>query len=179
MESTPVRLGGGRSDQWSVSASATVGATATARDATKSQVFIGQGGADNFTGGNFSDVIMAGGGNDALVGGGSYDLLYGGADNDSLDGGTGSDNLYGGAGTDIYLFSGNWGGDTIIDDAAGQGSIKVDGVTLQGGKCVTGMDGVWPSSNRHKRGCKWDCLPRVASRLPRATRTERRCNEPL
>ena len=91
-------------DQWNI-ATATTGVTATARDATKSQIFIGQGGADTFTGGDQADVIMAAGGNDTLNGGAGSDQLYGGAGNDTLNGGTGSDFLYGSAGTDTYTFT--------------------------------------------------------------------------
>ena len=61
-------------DQWSVATSKTTGVTATARDAAKSQIFIGQGGADNFTGGDQSDVIMADGGDDTLAGGAGYEI---------------------------------------------------------------------------------------------------------
>ena len=61
--------------QWNVAGSLTIAVSATALDPTKSQIFIGQGGADNFTGGNLSGVLL------------------GGIGNDSLDGGTGSVNL--------------------------------------------------------------------------------------
>jgi hypothetical protein len=56
-------------DQWSVAASST-GATATARDATKTQIFIGGLGADTLTNGiaeaDFSDVIYGIAGNDKI-----------------------------------------------------------------------------------------------------------------
>ena len=135
-------------DQWSVGMSVTTGVTATARDATKSQIFIGQGGADTFTGGDQADVIMAAGGDDTLNGGAGYDLLYGGAGNDTLNGGTGSDFLYGSAGNDTYTFTGDWGSDTIIDDSAGQGSIVIDGVTIVGGKKIAGQDNVWQNTDQ-------------------------------
>ena len=112
-------------DQWNVSAGS-AGVTATAKDATKSQIYIGQGGADTFTGGNLSDVIFAGAGNDIL------------------DGGTGSDKLYGGAGTDTYSFTGAWGTDQIID-ADSLGQIKIDSDTLSGGKSVS--KGIWVSQD--------------------------------
>ena len=118
---------GGRNsfDQWSVVADNT-GVTVTARDNTKSQIFIGQDGADNFTGGVFADVLMGGAGNDTLDGGNGYDLLYGGAGNDE------------------YNFSGAFGAD-VIQDSDSAGLIKVDGTTLDGGKKVD--DNVWESAD--------------------------------
>ncbi len=74
-------------DQWNVSAG-TAAVTATARDDTKSQIFIGNTGADTFTGGHQSDVFLAGAGADVLHGGGGYDLLYGGAASMRVQGGT-------------------------------------------------------------------------------------------
>jgi hypothetical protein len=47
----------------------------------------------------------------------------------------------GGTGADTYKFSGSWGSDTILD-SDGQGSIVIDGVTLQGGKKVEGVEGM-------------------------------------
>ncbi|MFS2035131.1 calcium-binding protein [Polaromonas sp. CT11-55] len=104
-------------DQWNVVAGSS-GATATAKDANKGQIFIGGAGGDTFTGGNKGDVF------------------YASAGDDSLNGGTGdnaNDWLYGGAGNDTYKFTGTFGSDVVID-SDGQGSIEVDGVTLQGGK---------------------------------------------
>jgi RTX calcium-binding nonapeptide repeat (4 copies) len=97
-------------DQWNIVAGDT-GATATALDPSKSQIFVGGGGADTFMGGNLGDVILAGAGND------------------TLNGGDGKDQLYGGAGQDTYTFSAGWGKDTIID-SDGLGSIKLGDNTL-------------------------------------------------
>lgn len=115
-------------DQWSV-AVGSAGVTATAREAGKSQIFVGGTGGDTFTGGNLADVLLAGAGNDYL------------------DGGVGSDKLYGGAGQDTYTFTGNWGSDLVLD-ADGQGSIVIDGVTLQGGKKIAGLDNVWQNKDQ-------------------------------
>jgi RTX calcium-binding nonapeptide repeat (4 copies)/Lipase (class 3) len=115
-------------DQWNIVAGDTA-ATATAKDATKSQIYVGGGGADSFTGGNLGDVILAGAGND------------------TINGGLGNDQLYGGAGTDTYLFSGAWGNDTITD-SDGLGSIKLGDATspaLTGGKKL--LDNVWESDD--------------------------------
>jgi HlyD family secretion protein/RTX calcium-binding nonapeptide repeat (4 copies)/Lipase (class 3) len=77
-------------EQWNVGVSRTVGATATAKDASKRQVFIGQMGADTFTGGNVADVMFGGDGNDTIKGGGGKDVLVGGGGDDTLDGGNGA-----------------------------------------------------------------------------------------
>jgi RTX calcium-binding nonapeptide repeat (4 copies)/Lipase (class 3) len=117
-------------DQWNIVAGDTA-ATATARDATKSQIYVGGGGADSFTGGNLGDVILTGAGND------------------TINGGLGNDQLYGGAGQDSYLFSGAWGNDTITD-SDGQGSIKLGDASspaLTGGKKL--LDNVWESDDHN------------------------------
>ena len=88
-------------DQWNVAAGAS-GSTATARNASKTQIFIGGEGADTFTGGDKADMLLAGGGADILNGGAGLDHLYGGEGDDTLDGGAGGDWLYGGAGSDTY-----------------------------------------------------------------------------
>jgi uncharacterized delta-60 repeat protein len=97
-------------DQWNVAAGS-IGVTATALDASKSQIFIGQDGADSFTGGSKNDIIFAGAGND------------------TLNGGLGNDLLYGGSGSDTYNFSSTWGKDTITD-SDGLGSIRIDGQAI-------------------------------------------------
>jgi Ca2+-binding RTX toxin-like protein len=114
-------------DQWNAAASNT-GVTATARDATKSQIFLGQGGADEFTGGNKNDVLLAGAGNDTLNGMG------------------GNDYLEGGSGADIYNFSGTFGQDTVVD-AGGVGEIRIDGDIIRGGKLLVGSDKLWISDD--------------------------------
>jgi Ca2+-binding RTX toxin-like protein len=110
-------------DQWNV-VIGSEGATAAARDSSKTQIFIGGAGSDSLTGGN------------------SADTFYAGEGNDTLDGGAGTDMLAGGGGVDIYQFSGAFGSDTIVD-SDGLGSIEVEGGTLQGGKKVEGLENVW------------------------------------
>ncbi len=97
-------------DQWNVATSSS-GATATALNAGKSQIYIGNSGADTFTGGDLGDVMFAGAGSDTLSGGGGNDELYGGA---------GDDTLKGGAGYDRYVIEGS----DIIEDSDGIGSIR-------------------------------------------------------
>jgi hypothetical protein len=85
---------GSNYDQWNVAAGA-AGVAATAVTSSKRQIYIGQGGADTFTGGDKNDMILAGGGAD------------------TLNGGTGNDYLYGGTGSDTYKFTGAFGSDVI------------------------------------------------------------------
>ena len=118
-------------EQWNVN-TGTSAVTATARDADKSQIFLGQSGADNFTGGNKNDVLLADDGEDIL------------------DGGKGDDKLYGGSGTDTYTFSSSdlvgWGNDTIGDT---DGIIKIDADTLSGGKSISPRLGrAWISDDK-------------------------------
>ena len=98
--------------QWSVAAGS-AGVTATARDATKGQIFIGGAGADTFTGGNQGDVIFAGSGHDVL------------------NGGAGADLLYGGTGADTYIVAAGSGRDSILD-SDGLGHIELAGRSLTG-----------------------------------------------
>lgn len=131
-------------DQWNV-ATASAGATAVARDPTKSQIFIGNSGNDTFSGGNLADVMLAGNGADILDGGGGNDKLYGGEGGDKLKGGSGDDLLVGGEGADTYIV-GN-GKDTIRDDLTGEGSLQTEsGASLAGGK-GNGKRNQWVGSN--------------------------------
>ena len=109
-------------DQWSVAAGSS-GVSATARNAEKTQIFLGQSGADTFTGGSKDDVIFAGTGTDTLNGQG------------------GNDKLYGGAGSDTYQFTSAFGKDLVFD-ADGQGTIQIDGTTLGTAKGI-GTRGAW------------------------------------
>ena len=131
-------------EQWNVAADAG-GATATARNADQTQIFIGNTGADTFTGGNKADLIAAGAGNDTLKGGGGLDHLYAGEGNDTLDGGAGGDWLYGGKGNDSYQLKSGELFD-VINDSDGNGSISVDGTQLTGGKKAA--DGYWLSDDK-------------------------------
>lgn len=97
-------------EQWTVVTSGS-GATATAEKPSKTQIFIGAGGADTFTGGDLRDVMFAGAGADTLSGGAGDDDLNGGADNDTMNGG---------AGFDRYRIEGS---DTV-QDSDGIGSLQ-------------------------------------------------------
>lgn len=113
-------------EQWNVTTS-NGGVSAQARSVDKTQVFIGGGGADTFTGGSRDDVFLAGDGADTLAGGG------------------GSDRLYGGSGSDVYVFTGAFDKDTVVD-SDGLGSLQIDSATLSGGK-PAGEPDVWTSKD--------------------------------
>ena len=115
---------GNEFDQWNVSTGGAV--SATAQNTGIRQAYIGQVGADTFSGGALDDIFLAGAGADVLNGLASADMLAGGAGSDTLDGGTGNDRLIGGLDQDIYIFSGNFGSDTI-EEADGSGAIQVQG----------------------------------------------------
>jgi Ca2+-binding RTX toxin-like protein len=66
----------------------------------------------NWSGDDVENVI-AGSGNDTITGS---------AGNNQITGGAGDDSLAGGSGDDVYLFSGNFGTDTI-NDASGQNTL--------------------------------------------------------
>jgi Ca2+-binding RTX toxin-like protein len=109
-------------EQWNVTG-VTTAAGASAQDTSKTQLFVGNTGADNFTGGDFNDY------------------LFGAAGADTLNGGKGDDRLYGGSGIDTYAFSGEFGLDQIVD-ADGAGLIRLNGVTLTGARSA-GKPDTW------------------------------------
>ncbi len=110
--------------QWNV---AIGGRNGTARDSSKSQIFIGSSGSDTFTGGQQADLMFAGDGGDTLIGNEGNDRLYGGL---------GSDTLYGGTGHDRYVIEGS---DTVED------SDREGILTDKSGKVIAGM--IWKDKN--------------------------------
>ena len=84
------------------------------------------------------DVLNGGDGNDTLAGFAGNDELYGEHGHDLLVGGEGNDLLYGGTGNDTYLFSGQFGHDTVIESVSTDidiiefaADVLPDQVTLQ------------------------------------------------
>ncbi len=75
----------------------------------------GGAGSDTLNGGRGDDALYGGAGSDVLRGGAGDDILSGGAGADTLIGGRGDDILEGGAGPDRFVFSGDFGQDTILD----------------------------------------------------------------
>jgi VCBS repeat-containing protein len=87
-------------------------------------------GNDKLNGGEGEDTLSADEGNDTLEGGAGSDTLEGGSDDDKLDGGGGADQLKGGAGFDTYTADAQ----DIITDSDGNGTVKLNGRILTGGK---------------------------------------------
>jgi Ca2+-binding RTX toxin-like protein len=79
----------------------------------------------NVIGGQGNDILTGDDSDNILRGGAGGDELYGLGGNDTLEGGTGDDLLAGGAGDDSYVFTANWGEDSIVEEA-GQGSDTLD-----------------------------------------------------
>lgn len=85
---------------------------------------VGAHGVDTIFGGAGNDRLSGGGAKDEIFGGNGHDILVGGFGDDTLDGGIGDDKfkgtagddlLTGGTGSDIFIFTPNFGADTISD----------------------------------------------------------------
>jgi trimeric autotransporter adhesin len=110
----------------------------------------GSGGNDTVKGLAGADWLEGNLGNDSLEGGADNDTLWGGSGADTLDGGTGSDFLKGGAGRDEYVFTGQWGADTI-DDSDGDGVFTVEGFANfngSGAKHTTADSAIWQTDDK-------------------------------
>ena len=93
----------------------------------------GGAGDDVIEGGLGQDTLRGDSGNDTLSGGAGDDiLLSGGAGNDYLIGGAGNDHLEGGTGSDTYIFSGDFGQDTVYEapDRAEEDELVFSGHSL-------------------------------------------------
>jgi Ca2+-binding RTX toxin-like protein len=115
------------------------------------ETLLGEGLDDHLYGGNGDDTLNGQGGNDylegdagtdSMQGGDGADTLVGGTGDDTLDGGAGNDLLLGGTGKNIYLFSGAWGKDTVVN-SDGSGHIRIAGFDLAGGRAIGAPGGVW------------------------------------
>ncbi|NMM25734.1 MAG: hypothetical protein HHJ12_00265 [Glaciimonas sp.] len=128
-------------DQWNASV-CSVGSTATALNADKTQIFVGGAGADAFTGGDKADLILAGSGADTLTGGAGADAIYG--DEDSIV--IGSSPALTGAGQSDYKLIGNKGewsvnhGETIYTLNETQKRLVISGTALGAGNDITITD---------------------------------------
>lgn len=121
---------------WAITGSSRVAfalTTSALLGTTGNDLLWGSSGEDLLEGGGGDDELVAGASADELNGGVGTDVLFGQAGDDRLDGGDNSDYLYGGQGNDTYVFSGEYGGDWIVD-SDGQGSLVFEGTTLSGGK---------------------------------------------
>lgn len=93
----------------------------------------GGDGADTLSGMAGNDYIEGNEGDDTLDGGYGRDFLYGLTGDDTLAGGKDTDRLAGGTGDDTYVIKLGDGIDTI-SDSDGKGTIKIDDISLSGGK---------------------------------------------
>ncbi len=80
---------------------------------------------ENVVGGARSDNLIGNSQANRIDGGAGDDTINAGAGDDELIGGIGNDTLTGGAGNDSYVFSDNWGVDTIVEAPSG-GEDAVD-----------------------------------------------------
>lgn len=113
----------------------------------KSDRIYGGDGSDTLNGGNGDDHLEGNAHSDELFGGSGVDQLSGGTGDDHLDGGIGHDFLKGGEGIDTYVL-----GDGIdtIRDVDRNGRVVSNGVTITGGKNVSGnlqIGGVWEDAS--------------------------------
>ncbi len=84
-------------------------------------------GDDAFVLGNSGDDRLRGdGGDDHIDGHAGDDVLDGRGGNDALHGGAGDDTLTGGSGADTFVFTANFGDDTITDFDTSQDVIQID-----------------------------------------------------
>ena len=139
-------------------------------DFNNTEEFIHIKGNDYLDGGNGNDSIWGNGGDDILIGGDGDDQLYGNDDNDILYGNNDNDKLYGGDGDDILiagtgndLLIGGNGYDTylfnteelqdntynVIYDEDNQGSIVVDGVSLDKCDWQAIAENIWIHNNMY------------------------------
>jgi Ca2+-binding RTX toxin-like protein len=94
--------------------------------------YLGSGGDDTFTSGDFADSLNGGGGadklrgeggDDVIQGGAGVDTIYGGEGNDKIDGGAGGgDLMYGGEGDDRFYVDSN---SDRVRESAGEGYDSV------------------------------------------------------
>ena len=80
-----------------------------------------------------ANVMIGNRGDNVLNGGGGDDTLSGGSGNDTINGGGGNDFLTGNGGFDTFVFSNNWGEDTI----AGYNLAAAEDIDLSGVDAIT------------------------------------------
>lgn len=76
---------------------------------------VGGNAADLLIGNEQGNAISGGNGDDTMLGGAGADSIEGGAGKDWIDGGADDDVVWGGTGDDIFVFSYDYGTDTIMD----------------------------------------------------------------
>ncbi|ELR96873.1 choice-of-anchor Q domain-containing protein [Gloeocapsa sp. PCC 73106] len=90
-----------------------IGAVEVQSSSPRPNVIIGTLRSDNLVGTNQRDIISGLASGDTLTGLVGEDLLRGGPGRDTLNGGPGNDSLIGGRNDDTFVFSENFGNDTI------------------------------------------------------------------
>lgn len=99
-------------------------------------LLFGGSGADGVHGSDGNDRLYGEGGADILDGGFGADTLLAGGGNDIVIGGRGNDLLGGGGSADRFVFSGNFGRDTIRDFDPDQRGERID---LSDVRAITGF----------------------------------------
>ncbi|AQZ53821.1 Hemolysin, plasmid (plasmid) [Martelella mediterranea DSM 17316] len=88
----------------------------------------GEAGNDTLLGGVNADQLDGGTGNDRLEGGDGNDHLTGGDGDDELYGGAGNDRLEGGSGDDVFVFTGMFGKDSVVQFSVAEDRLDLRGV---------------------------------------------------
>lgn len=97
---------------------------------------VGTDAADVLTGSDQADDMRARGGDDMVSGLGGADRILAGEGDDTFDGGTSRDS---------YVFSGDWGTDTIAADASGRDAVRFWHVAPGGSMSPSTARGIPPS----------------------------------
>ncbi|MDZ8053006.1 MAG: hypothetical protein RMX68_002965 [Aulosira sp. ZfuVER01] len=98
--------------------------------------------SDTIIGTRFDDVIKGGNCADTLSGFDGNDTICGGCGDDLITGGRGDDCLTGGEGKDRFIFSADFGNDTITDFCRHQDKIDISQLGLTKGVLDSNRDGV-------------------------------------
>ncbi|WP_281286175.1 calcium-binding protein, partial [Methylibium rhizosphaerae] len=109
---------------------ASLGVLLSGSGTAASDIYLGDGSNNSFSGGSDIDRIDGGAGNDSL---------NGNAGNDTLDGGAGNDTLSGDAGADTYLFGLGSGQDTINNYDSDALGTNADTIVLGAGITPTNV----------------------------------------
>ena len=91
-----------------------------------SQRYAWNGGQIALRGGSGDDTLWGNAGGAKLFGDAGNDKLVGGSGDDLIAGGSGNDMMRGCGGDDIFVFGGNWGADTVVQEASGNVTLWFD-----------------------------------------------------
>jgi len=99
------------------------------RGGSDGDTLYGDDGADELYGDGGDDTLNGGAGDDALYGSTGDDTIDGDAGNDLIYGEDGGDTLKGGSGDDTFIFTGNWGQDTVSDTGGANDKFDFSAIT--------------------------------------------------